>query len=156
LSDWSDGKDDVSKTSIPTNMKKKPQDQRDWHERRIEAARQKQVASEPAKAGAHGRPVEGEATETKESRETFPKRTLKPGQAGLANEARAGLGTRADNADPSEMPENSPKEATSRSEPQATPHGYEEPRPEPREQPSDSRAHEEERSTGVSGQSSGG
>ena len=37
------------------------------------------------------------------------------------------------------------------SKPRATPHGYEEPRPEPQEQPSDSFAHEQERSTGVSG-----
>ena len=30
------------------------------------------------------------------SRETFPERTKKPGEAGLANEARPGLGTRAE------------------------------------------------------------
>ena len=125
------------------------------HERRIEDARKKRIAPEPTKAGAHGRPVKGGAPETPESRETFPKRTLKPGEVGLANEARAGLGTRGDYADPAKVPEHPPKEATSRSKPQATPHGYEEPRPEPRDQPPDSMAHEEERSTGVSGQSSG-
>ena len=141
-----------------TLMKKKPQDQREWHERRIEEARAKGVAPGPEKAGAHGRPVDGGAPETEESRQTFPKRQEKPGAVGLANEARPGLGTRADDADPSsnEDKSNPPSEAKSDSQPKATPHGYEEPRPEPREQPSDSLAHEQERSTGVSGQSSGG
>jgi hypothetical protein len=136
-------------------MKKKSQQQRDGQEQKIEDARKQGVAPEPTKAGAHGQPVEGGAPETAESRATFPKRTKRPRQAGLANEARAGLGTRGDYVDPSAIPDRPPKEATSRSKPQATPHGYEEPRPEPRDQPPDSMAHEQERSTGVSGQSSG-
>jgi hypothetical protein len=134
-------------------MKKKPQDQRDWHERRIEETRKKHLAPEPTKQGAKGKPVKGGAPESPESRETFEQRTKKPGDAGLANEARPGLGSRADYADPAVIPTEPPKEAKSRSKPEATKHSYEEPRPEPREQPSDSMAHEQERSTGVSGHS---
>jgi hypothetical protein len=132
-------------------MKKKTPDQRDWHERRIEEARKKPVAPEPSKEGAKGRPVKGGAPETAASRETFPKRARKPGDEGLANEARPGLGTRADEVDPGSIPSEPPKEAQSESKPQATPHAYEEPNPAPREQAPDSMAHEQERSTGVSG-----
>lgn len=95
------------------------------------------------------------APESLPSRETFPKRTKKPGAAGLANEARPGLGSRADEADPDEAPTKAPKEAKSKSKPRATPHGYEEPRPAPRDQPPNTMAHEMERSTGMSGQSGG-
>jgi hypothetical protein len=78
-------------------------------------------------------------------------RTKKPGRVGLANEARPGLGTRADAGEDKDedAQANPPQDASS--PPRATPHGYEEPRPEPREQPADSMAHEQERSTGVSG-----
>jgi hypothetical protein len=132
-------------------MKKKSRDERDWHERRIEEARKKQVAPEPTKSGARGRPIKGGAPETAASRATFRERTRKPRKAGLANEARPGLGPRGDYADPAPVPKHSPKEARPGFKPQASRLGYEEPRPEPREQPSDSMAHEEERSTGVSG-----
>lgn len=134
-------------------MKKKPQDQRDWHERRIEEARKKHVAPEPTTEGAHGRPVKGGAPESAESRATFPKRKKKPGPAGLANEARPGLGSRADETDPASSPGATAEDPNPDSKPQATRRGYEEPRPEPREQPSDSMAHDQERSTGVSGHS---
>jgi hypothetical protein len=134
-------------------MKKKSSDQRDWHERRIEEARKKPIAPEPSKQGAKGHPVKGGAPETAASRDTFPKRTRKPGDGGLANEARPGLGTRADEIDPAAIPTEPPKGVKPGSKPQATPHGYEEPRPEPREQSPDSMAHEQERSTGVSGHS---
>lgn len=91
------------------------------------------------------------AYESKASKETFPKRTRRPGPAaGLANETRPGLGTRG--------------EGTKAPPPQTrpTPHDHEPlgrdapdiPR-EPREQPSDSVAHELERDTGVSGHSGG-
>src|SRR5687768_9432062 len=126
-------------------MKKKPQDQREWHERRIDEARKRDVAPEPTKDGAHGRPVEGGAPESKESRQTFPKRQQKPGEVGLANEARPGLGTRGDEADPSKAegkPGSPADSAADSGRPQATKHGYEEPRPAPREQPPDSLAHE--------------
>ena len=93
--------------------------------------------------------------ESPQSRETFPERTKKPGQVGLANEARPGLGTRADEADPAAAPEKAPKEAKSNTKPRATKLGYEEPRPAPREQPPNTMAHEQERSTGMSGQSGG-
>ena len=135
-------------------MKKKPQDQRDWHERRIEEARKKHVAPAPV-AGSTQATRGKSATEVPKSPESSAKGTRKPREMGLANEARPGLGTRADNPDPAAIPDASPKEAKSGSKPKATKHGYEEPRAEPREQPSDSRAHDEERSTGVSGQSSG-
>jgi hypothetical protein len=134
-------------------MKKNSPDDREWHERQIEKRKQEQIAPEPTDSGAHGKPVKGGAPESRGSRETFPKRTKKPGSAGLANEVRPGLGTRADYADPSPIPDQPPKEATSKSKPEATPRGYEEPRKEPREQPPDSLAHEQERSTGVSGHS---
>jgi hypothetical protein len=134
-------------------MTKNSPDDRDWHERRIEEARRRQVAPEPTDAGAHGKPVKGGAPESRGSRATFPKRTKKPGKAGLANEVRPGLGTRADPADAARIAKRAPKEAKSKSKPKATPRGYEEPRPEPREQPADSFAHEQERSTGVSGHS---
>jgi hypothetical protein len=132
-------------------MKKKPRDQRDWHEKRTEGARGKRVAPESTNAGAQGRSAKGGVPETPGSRATFPQRTRKPREVGLANEVRPGLGSRAYYADPSPIPDKPPKEAKSGSKPQATPRAYEEPRPEPREQPPDSMAHEEERSTGVSG-----
>jgi hypothetical protein len=134
-------------------MKTNPQDQRDWHERRIEEARQRQVAPEPTKDSAHGQPAKDGAPESRRSRSTTKQRTKKPGNVGLANEARPGLGTRADDGRKRASPDAPMKEATSRSKPEATRHGYEEPRPEPREQEPDSRAHEEERSTGESGHS---
>jgi hypothetical protein len=134
-------------------MKKKP-DQRDWHERRIEETRKKFSAPpEPAKPGAKKKPVKDDAPEKPEPGATFKERTKKPGDAGLANEARPGLGSRGDYADPSPIPTEPPPEAKSPSKPEATKHGYEEPRPEPREQAPDSLAHEQERSTGVSGHS---
>jgi hypothetical protein len=136
-------------------MKKKPTDTRDWHERRIEEARKKAVAPTPSTAGAKGAPVKGGAPESAESRATFPKRTARPERsAGLANEARPGLGSRADEAAPgadAPGPDDAP-EANSKSKPRATPRGYEKPRPEPREQAPDSMAHELERQTGASGQ----
>ena len=134
-------------------MKTNPQDQRDWHERRIEEARQRKVAPEPTQDSAHGRPVKGGAPETEGSRSTAKQRRKKPGSVGLANEARPGLGTRADDGRKRPRPDTPMKEATSRSKPEATRRGYEEPRPEPREQAPDSMAHEEERSTGESGHS---
>src|SRR5688572_21137583 len=105
-------------------MKKKPQDQRDWHERRIEAARKKQAEAQRGKSAAPG--SKRGKPESPESRETFPHRTDKPGQVGLANEARPGLGTRADNVDPAAAPDSEPKEGKSSSKPKATKHGYEE------------------------------
>ena len=124
-------------------MANTPQHQRDWHERRIEEERNRDV---PRRDGAQESPA---------SRETFPERTKKPGAVGLANEARPGLGTRADEADPAAAPDKTPKEAKSKSKPRATKLGYEEPRPAPRDQPPDTMAHEQERSTGMSGQSGG-
>ena len=126
-------------------MKKKP-DQRDWHERRIEEARKKHSAPAPSKQGATEKPVKGGTPDTPKSQ-----RAKKPGNGGLANEPRPGLGSRGDYADPAPIPTEPLPEAKSASKPEATKHGYEEPRPEPREQPPDSLAHEQERSTGVSG-----
>jgi hypothetical protein len=130
---------------------KKKRDERDWHEKRIEEVRRKDAAAtEDTKQGrGPGRP------ESAASRETFTERTRKPGDAGLANEARPGLGSRTENQSEPPVPASAPPEAKSPGKPKATPHGYEEPRPAPRDQPPDTRAHEEERSTGVSGQSGG-
>lgn len=90
------------------------------------------------------------ADETKASRKSLPPRTPPPGQGGLASEARPGIGARG--------PGPKPK----RSKTLSTPHDHEPlgrdapliPR-EPQEQAPDSRAHELERDTGVSGHSGG-
>jgi hypothetical protein len=134
-------------------MKKKPQDRPDWHKQRIEDLRKKHNTPAAAKDGTRARSKKAGLPESTASRSTFSKRTKKPRGVGLANEARPGLGTRSDDPNPDAIPKTSPKEAKSDSKPQATPHGYEEPRPEPREQAPDSMAHEQERSSGVSGHS---
>ena len=103
--------------------------------------------SKPTRAAK--RPRAG-APESAASKETFGKRTKKPGRVGLANEARPGLGSRRNEAAPTARPPKR-KPAKESGKPRATPRGYEEPRPEPREQPSDTMAHELERSTGTSG-----
>lgn len=93
--------------------------------------------------------------ESPQSRETFPERAKRPRQVGLANEARPGLGTRAEDEakrnDPGADDVDRPMKTTGK--PKATRYGYDEPLPEPREQAPNSFAHEEERSTGASGQS---
>jgi hypothetical protein len=126
---------------------KRLQHPRDWHERRLEAAR---YQDQPRQDG---------GSESKASRETFPHRTKKPGQVGLANEARPGLGTRAD----MKKPKGPKKKPTTRlKKPKPGPHDDEplgrvaplppaKPRPAPRDQRPDSLAHEQERDTGVSG-----
>ena len=125
-------------------MKSKPNDSPDWQEKRIEELRRQRDGDAP-----RGLP------ESPESKETFAQREKKPGEAGLANEARPGLGTRAD--EPATTPTDRAKSRARRSakddtgKPKATPYGYEEPRPEPREQAPDTLAHEQERSTGTSG-----
>ena len=73
-------------------------------------------------------------------------------QRGLANEPRPGLGSRAASGSKA-----APPPARRGRKVKATTDGkvYQEPIPEPREQAPDSYAHEEERSTGVSGHSGG-
>lgn len=126
-------------------MTSKPTDHRDWHEQRIEELRRQRTGET-----SRGQP------ESPQSKETFPQRERKPGEAGLANEARPGLGSRADKADPaaSEGPKGRGRRRVKTDDtgkPKATPYGYEEPRPEPREQAPDTMAHDQERSTGTSG-----
>ena len=122
-------------------MTKRSEHIRDWHERRIEAARN------------HDRPLRKAGEESKPKGKSS-ERTKKPGEVGLANEARPGLGTRA---------KTKRGKITKRA---ATPHDAEplgrdaplppaKPRPAPREQASDSMAREQERDTGVSGHMSG-
>lgn len=102
------------------------------------------------------------APESPASNETFPRRTDPPGKAGLANEARPGLGTRSDEpfpgepgvkpvegAEPKETQGNLAKRQRSGREPNDKPI----PR-DPQEQQPDTWAHEAERSTGVSGHTS--
>lgn len=77
-------------------------------------------------------------------------RTQRPGEAGLANENRPGLGTRTAHTD----------QPLSREKPvdvqrKASDQGQTTKRPDPREQRSDSLAQEQQRSTGMSGMSSG-
>lgn len=76
-------------------------------------------------------------------------------QKGLVTEAQPGMGSRADDAASAANATKVPKEAADKGKPRATKLAYEEPRPEPRDQPPDSLAHEQERQTGMSGQSSG-
>ena len=111
-------------------MKKKPYDERDWHERRIAEARQRQAESQQRNADGKDKLAPIAAAE---SRQTLPKPIPKPGEAGLANEARPGLGTRANNPDPSLSPKSGSEKNGSDQEPAATPRGYEEPRPEARD-----------------------
>lgn len=86
--------------------------------------------------------------------DAFEKRSRPPGEAGLANEARPGLGTRAD--EKSETPA-APKRTESEGEPRAVEAArmYHPPRPDPQEQNPDSMAQEYQRSTGVSGHMGG-
>ncbi len=129
-------------------MTLKPSDHpQDWHEKRIQ-----ELKRERSGETARGQP------ESPQSRETFAQREKRPGEVGLANEARPGLGTRADDTEKPAVVEASPRSKRrprrafdDNSQPRATPYAYDEPRPEPREQAPDSMAHEQERSTGASG-----
>lgn len=88
--------------------------------------------------------------ESPQSNETFPKRTAKPGDTGLANEARPGLGSRDDGMKP--LPKGGSKPSPHDQEPLGRNAPLAE--REPREQKSDP-ARDAERDTGVSGHSSG-
>lgn len=87
--------------------------------------------------------------ESRPSRETFPRRTERPGETGLANEARPGLGRRGNHQPAKQPPAAAPRDRD--------PLGRDKPivRPAPREQKSDTRASELERDTGVSGRAAG-
>jgi hypothetical protein len=130
-------------------MTPKPSDPQDWHEKRIQ-----ELKRQRSSAAASGRP------ESPQSKETFAQREKRPGEVGLANEARPGLGTRADDSEEavavnvasgSRSKRRPRKTVDDNSQPRATPYAYEEPRPEPREQAADSLAHQQERSTAASG-----
>lgn len=91
------------------------------------------------------------APDSPASKETFAERTRRPGDVGLANESRPGLGSRA--ADDGSAPL---RKTGGRPTPQdAEPLGRNAPLPprEPREQKSDPAAREQERDTEASGQS---
>lgn len=102
------------------------------------------------------------APESRQTKETFSRRTRPPGEVGLANETRPGLGTRHDEPFPGEpstaQPAPPPAKAEGDTVAQHQHSGVEpndKPLPrEPQEQASDSWAHEAERSTGVSGHTS--
>ncbi len=82
-----------------------------------------------------------------------PKHDVPSEGRGLANALRPGFSDpRTVSAAPKKQPPAKAK-VDDTAKPKATPYGYDEPRPEPREQASDSLAHEQERSTGVSGHS---
>lgn len=83
----------------------------------------------------------------------FKKRALRPRAAGLANEARPGLGTRADEKD-RRRKEGAPLRPLRAKAPKAA-RTYREPTPPPQEEPADRLVQEQERSTGMSGQSAG-
>ena len=136
-------------------MKKTPQQQRNLDEQGIEESRRKSgVGPKLRQDHAPGQPENGGSPPRPESPATFPDRRKLPGNLGLANEARPGLGTRPSDADAAAARAVRPIDPSGkRAKPRITTHTYEEPRPEPREQSPDSFAHEEERSTGVSGHS---
>lgn len=96
--------------------------------------------------------------ESPQSEETFPHRTEPPGQAGLANEARPGLGTRRDEPFPGEPRHTPPADSGEEAEDNVSRHQHSSREPndkplprDPREQMPDSWNHEEERDTGASG-----
>lgn len=86
--------------------------------------------------------------------DAFQKRKKRLGQAGLANEARPGLGTRADEG-VTKREEGTALKQPGKPRAPAAARNYREPAPAPQEQRPDTMAHELERSTGMSGQSSG-
>lgn len=95
------------------------------------------------------KPAPGPTSSAKPASDSHPK-------PGLANELRPGLGTQsANHAMENPRPQGERSAVETEGEPRATLRGYKEPGPEPREQPADSLAHDLERSTGVSGRSSG-
>lgn len=85
--------------------------------------------------------------------DAFKKRELRPGSSGLANEARPGLGTRADEG-AAKREEGAPLKPW-RSRATKAAKSYREPPPAPQEEPADELVQEQERSTGMSGQSAG-
>jgi hypothetical protein len=97
--------------------------------------------------------------ESAASIETFPKRRKKPGEVGLANEVRPGLGTRAKTGQSKGSKAGTKSAGLVRydKEPlgRVAPLPPAKPRRAPREQAPDSLAHELERDTGVSGHTSG-
>jgi hypothetical protein len=91
------------------------------------------------------------AKEAPESIQTFPLRTKRPGNVGLANEMRPGLGTRGDsNPDVSSDPDLARAEDDEGGSARTVPHPPEK-RGEPSEQDPNSLEQEQQRSTGVSG-----
>lgn len=107
------------------------------------------------------RPQTGGAGESAASKATFPKRRKKPGEVGLANELRPGLGTRAKTGQAKVAKLGSKTKSAGSVRYDKEPLGRVAPLPrskawrEPREQASDSFAHELERDTGVSGHAGG-
>ena len=96
------------------------------------------------------------APESRQSNETFPRRTDPPGKAGLANETRPGLGTRGTDVSPDANPGDAklPKGETVAQRQRSSREPNDKPLPrDPQEQRPDTWAHEAERSTGVSGHS---
>jgi hypothetical protein len=95
-------------------------------------------------------PDRGGRPESPQSNETFPHRRERPGESGLANEVRPGLGTRGDkNLNPA-------KSAAGKTAMDHDPLGRNAPIPkrEPRDQKPDTPAHQAERDTGVTGHTS--
>ena len=128
------------------------------HGREHDQARSMQ--SRPAMGGDQ-RPGRQPDESGQSGQERIEQRTTRPGEAGLANENRPGLGTRGDptsnqqekqgRGGSAQQPGKGGTKGGSRSV-DPTP---KEPRPKPNEQRSDSLEQEQQRSTGMSGQSSG-
>jgi hypothetical protein len=100
--------------------------------------------------------------ESRQSNETFPHRTERPGEAGLANEVRPGLGSRKEETKGRKVEETKKPTEPKKGKGPAGAHDHEPrgrnaplPPREPREQRPGTMEREEERDTGVSGHSSG-
>lgn len=119
-------------------------------------------ASQPSRGGQRLGQQRDESGQSGQQR--VEQRTKRPGEAGLANENRPGLGTRGDSA--SNPPEGQhDKSSVGQKAPRGQPADQPQPnaggpapkpsRPAPNEQRSDSLEQEQQRSTGMSGQSGG-
>jgi hypothetical protein len=108
-------------------------------------------SANPARKSGADRP-DRRAGERAQHGDALKKRELRPGEVGLANEARPGLGTRGDESR-AKPQKDLPLDSGAPRAPEAA-KTHRSPRPAPQE-PADALTQEQERSTGISGQSGG-
>lgn len=158
----------------PSNQNRDP-NQKDWHEKRIEEGRAEQEKADAAKKQERGQPqppkdgdqrLGRKPDESNQSgQERAEQRITRPGETGLANENRPGLGTRGDptanqqdkqgQGGAAQQSAKAGAKGAKKGSPSVDPAAGKKPRPAPQEQNSNSLEQEEQRSTGMSGQSSG-